>query len=156
MPGFATNIANITHQKMIDYPQFTLILIMALILFILFSNRFIGGPNYLRIIGLLIIFSVIIVGSFLTWFKQFGFGHDTGVVRFSDIFNSGAGRNFISVFLLIFFIIYIYELEKYSNDDEVYESLGIVITKRTIGRIFILFYTFLTAYTMHLTTTSGR
>jgi hypothetical protein len=147
--GIILNISNITGKLATTKPHYTLFFLIFLILFFIFSERLIGLSNYASVIILLFIFALIIS---LIFFDAYG-----KYEIYNDIFNSTAGKNFFAIFLLVFFIIFVYELPMYDSDKphDIINKLTFghnkLISNRFVGISIIFSLSMLTAYSIYKT-----
>lgn len=142
--GIITNIGNITKDKILNKPQYTLILVILLLVFLILSDRLFGLNIYVITGLVMFVFSIIILSTFSNIDKPF-----------NALFNSVSSRNFMSIFLLVFYIIYVYETPEFSSNypHPVLQKLGITfVSVRTLAMLSVLFLSIMTAYTIYLTT----
>jgi hypothetical protein len=151
MPGaMIINLSNMTSKYATTKPHYTLIALVFLIIFLIFAERFINLNNLVSVIVLLLIFSIIIGFIFLDAHGQYE--------EINKIFNSSGGKNFVALFLLVFFIIFIYEYGVYGNNDR-YALLDKLtfghnkyVSNRFVGITAIFLFATVTAYTIYTTT----
>lgn len=145
MPGgIITNLTNLTSHNAINHPQYTLIALILTFVLLILADRLFGLNVYIVVSILLLIFSVIIASTLTNADKPF-----------NALFNSSSSKNFMSVFLLVFFIIFVYENPDYDNDNPhpLYVKIGMpFITTKMVAMSLILSFSLVTAYTIYLTT----
>ena len=161
MPGGIVNsIVNATSKFAITQPHYFLIVMVLIIIIILYSKRTLNitmkqYPIFLTIFVIMLM-SIVILATFLHVLQI----HDSSgyIESFSNIFNSSGGRNFLAILSLVLFIIFIFEIPLYGNNNP-YASLDKItlgnnsfISNRTVGILYIFFFTTMTAYTVMITT----
>lgn len=148
MPGiFVNNIVNLTKTKITNKPHLTLILIILMFFTLIFLNRLFGVNMLGTTILILGLFTLIISSTILRTKSEL-----------NELFNSISSRNFMAIFLLVFFIIYVYEDPFYdsSKPNQLFDKLtnnhNKYISNRTVGLISLISFSIITAYTVYLTT----
>lgn len=148
MPGgIVNNLDNLFSSHVINRPYITLFFVVFLIILLIFGDRLLGFSYAYSVYILIGLFSIIIATTI--------FQHN---VSLTDLFHSTSSRNFMSVMLLIFFIMFVYEDPEYSNN-ELNKMANILtfgnnkhITNRMVGIGVIITFSLVTAYTIYLTT----
>ena len=157
--GLGTIISNYAGDQAKTKPHRIFILILIVIILLLYSQRIFGitNPYYNTYVacGLILIASLIILSTFLSILHTTDNEH---ISNFNNIFNSPSSKNFFAVFLLIIFIMFIYEIPMYDNNnphsvmDKLLFGYNGVFSNRLIGVILIFGFGISTAYMIHSTT----
>lgn len=161
MPGgIVDSVLNITSKFATNKPQYILISIVLAMIFIIFSKRLFQIEwKYFPIIittGILFLMSIIIISTVLHTLQiSDSYGY---IDSFYNVFSSPSGRNFFAIIMLLFFVIYLYELPQYDNNDP-HKVLNTImlgnntfISNRTMGILLIFGFGIFIAYTVMLTT----
>lgn len=161
MPAAIMNtLDNVTgeHIKKIR-PYYVLVIIFILIIIIIYSERIMQIQNdifYVTQICILTIISFITILSIIV--NNIDYGTNKYLDAFSNTFNSVSSKNFIAVTSLVLFVIFIYEVPKYDNNDP---NPGIdtalfghnkYISNKLLGLLIIMFFTLYVSVTIYLTT----
>jgi len=159
MPGGTVDGAlNITSKFAAKQSHYILIAIVLAMIFVVYTKRLFKiewkyFPIVITVIVLLLM-SLIILSTICHFMKI----SNPYVDNFNSVFNSSGSRNFFAVILLLFFVIYIYELPQFDNNaqqhilDQVTCGNNNFISNRTMGIILIFGFGIFTAYTIMLTT----
>ncbi len=158
--GTVYNILNMTSKFATNKPHYFLIGIVLAMILIIYSRRLfqIKWKYYPMLVTsfALILMSVIILSTFLQVLQiKDPYGY---IDSFNSVFNSPGGRNFFAIILLLLFVIYLYELPQYDNNnpnvvlDKIMRGKNNYISNRTVGIVLIFLFGIFTAYTVMLTT----
>ena len=157
--SLVTALSNFASEQARSKPQRILILIIIAIVFILYSQRLFGIVNtyYSTIVACFIItvVSVIMASTFLSILNVTDNEH---VVNFNNIFNSTGSKNFFAIVVLVLFVMFLYELPVYDNNDPNAASDKLMFgynkffSNRTIGLLLMFAFTITTGYIIHSTT----
>lgn len=154
-----TSISNYVSDQASSKPQMILIFIVITIIFLLYSQRLFGiTDNYYNTIMacfIIVIMCSIILTTFLNILR---ITNNEYILKFSDIFNSPGSKNFFAVFLLLLFVMFVYELPLYDNNNThaitnklMFGHNG-VLSNRTFGIMLIFGFCISTAYMIYKTT----
>lgn len=160
MPGIINSLVNLISNYAIIKPHYFLVGMVLIIFFLMFYEQIFNIDPYKHItlitsiiIGLI---SIIILSTILHVLNV----HDSGgyIDSLNNVFNSAGGRNFLAIFSLVLFVMYIYEFPETTNNNP--ENLlnkitfghNNILSNKTASLITILFFTILTAYTVMETT----
>jgi len=162
MPGSSVyNISNLLSKYAKTKPHYYLLIIILIIILTIFSKRIFGLSleTYYSISAsvVLAIGFVFLMSTFLYVYeiKDSG-GYIEGV---NNLFNSQGGKNFITIIILLLFVIYIYEFPMYGNNEphafsmKVTDQLGRppLISNKFMGIFMIFVFGIFTAYSMMIT-----
>lgn len=163
MPGGTIyNITNSISKYAKSHPQYYLITIILMIVLLMILKRAfeLNNQSYyvFSVATISVIGGIIILSSIL---YAYSIKDSRGYIESLNIvFNSQGARNFLAVILLILFIMYIYEVPMYGNNDKhfianyVEKYLGIQtnLSNKTVGIGLIFFIGLFTAYGIMVTT----
>lgn len=154
-----TVLTNFASEQATSKPQYVLILITIVIITLIYSQRLfnINNPHYNTLIScfLMAIMSIIILSTFLNVLKITDSQH---VNNFNEIFNSPGSRNYFAVFVLLLFIMFVYELPVYDNNnphvliDKLTFGHNKFISNKLLGLLLIISFCITTGYVIHSTT----
>jgi hypothetical protein len=159
MPNINTALISLWSKASRTHPSYMLILTFLLLLFAMFSQRIFGiTSQYYIIFATVIILSVMILITLSIFSSEPKLIENNFLESINTIFDSPSSRNFLSVVALVLFIILVYELVEYDNNDPHYVLDKIMfgknkyISNRTSGILLIFFFSLLTSYTIMTTT----
>lgn len=157
--GLGTAISSFATEQARSKPQRILILIVIVIVFILYSQRLLGieDPYYgiFVVCFMMVVASIIILSTFLSILNVTDNKH---VDNFNNIFNSTGSKNFFAIFVLVLFIMFVYEVPMYSNSrshsimDKVLFGYNGIFSNRVIGMLLIFAFCITTGYIVYSTT----
>lgn len=157
--SLVTGLSNYASEQARTKPQRILILIVAAIIFLLYSQRLFNITNQYYSTGVAIfiiaIVSIIMLSTFL---NILNITDNEYVKNFNSIFNSPGSRSFFAVLILVLFIMFLYELPIYDNNDPNYMSDKLMFgynkyfSNRTVGLLLMFSFTIVTGYIIHSTT----
>jgi hypothetical protein len=159
MPNINTALVSLWSKAARTEPSYILIMIFCALMFAIFSQRLFGikSQYYILLATGLILFLMIFVMTSI-------FASDPKLIdnyffdSINDIFDNAGSRNFLSVVTLILFIMLVYELVEYDNNDPQYFLDKITfgknnyISNRTSGLIVMLGFSAIVSYTIMRTT----
>ena len=163
MPGGVVNsVLNATSKFAKNQSQYILIAIVLAMILIIYSKRLFQIKwEYFSIVVtsvMLLLMSLIIISTFLHVLQiSDSYGY---IDSFNHVFNSPSSVNFFAIIMLLLFVIYLYELPQYDNNnrhailDTVTLGHNSYISNRTMGIGLIFGFAIFTAYTVMLTTRS--
>ena len=157
--GLGTVISNFASEQARSKPQWILIVIVIAMVLLIYSQRLLGiaNPYYSTYVAcfLLLIVSIILLSTFLS---VLNITDNVHVDNFNYIFNSPGSKNFFAVFLLLLFVMFVYEIPMYDNNnphaimDKLLFGYNSVFSNRLIGILLIFGFGISTAYMIHSTT----
>lgn len=161
MPNLNTAIVSLVSLESgsLNIQDYILILIFLALIFTIFSQRifYVESPYYIICATLVIIFIMsFVIFSILAVDTKL---ENNGFFIFSDsIFNNPSSRNFLSIMSLILFIMLVYELVEYDNNNPHYMLDRLMfghnnyISNRFGGVALIFVFSLFIAYTVMTTT----
>jgi hypothetical protein len=161
MEGFFA--AGCMRQKIIEQarskPQRILIFIVIAVVFLLYSQRLFNITNQYYSTGVAVLIiaiaSIIMLSTFL---HILNITDNANVSNFNNVFNSPGSRSFFAIIVLVLFIMFLYEVPIYSNNDPHLASDKLmfghnsIFSNRTVGMILLFTFTIVTGYTVYSTT----
>lgn len=159
--GLGTAISNFASEQAKSKPQIALIFITVATIFILFSERLFNvsstNRTYLIVMVCLItlIMSVVTASTFM---HILNLTNNSRVNSFSNVFNSPGSKNYFAVFLLLLYVMRIYELPIYDNNyphsvtDKILFGHNTILSNRTLGVLVMFGFCISTAYMIYSTT----
>lgn len=159
MPNINTALKSLWSKTAKTEPSYVLILIFWLLIFFVFSQRIfnVKSQYYILLATILILLLMIFMTGSI-------FSSDPKLLdnnflsSINNIFDNPSSRNFISVISLILYIMLIYELANYDNNDpqQVLDKMMFgknnYISNRTSGLLVIFGFGTFVAYTIMKTT----
>ena len=161
MPNFNTAIVSLLSSAShpLNIQNYILILVFIVLVFIMFSQRIfnIQSQHYILVASLIttITMAFIICSIISTDTK---IANNQYLQFINSIFDNPGSRNFLSIVSLILFVIFVYELVEYDNNDPQYIIDKITfgnnkyISNRTMGILLILIFSLFVSYTVMTTT----
>lgn len=158
--GIIQNLLNLKSKASITEPHHGLHLFYGLIFLILFSKRMFGVEderfNIILTLFILFMMSFVLMATVIIVLEKENTSEN--VKRFSSVFNSPESRNFFAIIVLIFYIIFIYEIEENNNNqshdliDTITKGKNKYISNKTVSILTIFIIGFLYAFTIYRTT----
>ncbi|ARF10311.1 hypothetical protein Hokovirus_1_190 [Hokovirus HKV1] len=158
MPSISNSLGNIINTKKIK-PYYILIIIFMVIIIIIFSGRIFNIKNkyyYIFELFVLLLISSIIILSIII--KNIDYGTNIYLDAFSDTFNTRGSRNFFAIVSLILFIMYIYEVPLYNNNDRssIFNAITLnnnnYVSNKSVGLFWIIIFTLYISVSVYLST----
>lgn len=159
MPNINTALVSLWSKKAVSEPSYALILIFCLLVFAIFSQRAfdIKSQYYILIATLLILLVMLFIIASL-FASQPQLLDNNIFVAINNMFDSSSSRNFLSVVSLIMFVMLVYELAEYDNNDphlfldKILLGKNNYISNRTSGIMLVLGFSLFVSYTIMKTT----
>lgn len=159
MPNVNTALVSLWSKAARTEPNYILIIIFCLLVCAIFSERVFGIKSQYYII-----FPTILILMVMAFITLSIFSSDPKLIdnhffgTINNIFDNPSSRNFLSVVALILFVIFVYEIAEYDNNnphhiiDKIMFGKNNYISNRTGGLVMILMFSLLTSYTIMKTT----
>jgi hypothetical protein len=155
MPGSIGNLDTLYFSK-IRKTRYIMLFIAMILFTLIFSQRIfnIQSDEYIIYVTslILMVFATIIASGYFTN------NTNSYLSTYNNIFNSPKSRNYLSVIALVLFIIFIYEIPEYDNNEPNYFvnlftfNNNKYISNRFMGMSLIIIFTIYAAHTIYLTT----
>ena len=160
MPGSTVNnIRNILSKQATSKPFVVLFIMVILVFVLLYSQRMLGIENsyYNTAITILLLTlaTIVITSTFLYILK---IGDNQFFDIFNNIFNSTGSRNFLALFSFLLFVMFVYEVSDFDNEnphgptDTILFGYNGILSNRLYGLLYIFAISMLTAFSIYLTT----
>ena len=155
MPNINTAIVNLFSKESSTVPSFFLIMIFCILILSVFSQRIFNVKSqYFTIIQTTIILLLMLLVIMSLFVKDTKLMDNQFMMSIDSSFNNPSSRNFISVITLILFIILIYELTEYDNNnpnpliDKLMFGYNNYISNRFVGISLIIGFGIIIGYTV--------
>ncbi len=160
MPGSAvSNIRNILSKQATSKPFVILFIIVIFVFVLMYSQRMLGIENsYYNTFTTVLLLTVATIVLTSTFLYVLNIGDNKFFDIFNNTFNSGGSKNFLAIFSFLLFIMFVYEVSDFDNEnphptaDTILFGYNGILSNRLYGLLYIFGVATLTAFSIYVTT----